>query len=183
MASNTPPQSGIIVPSELAGGFSETKQTEEVAVCRALGVELVPGAEVRREYSKTNPYNNGRPEVVFCMNGASSTWQHQPQGATGNPIPLPTNAIRQAFQSRAGEPVAKLDDLVEQIENKELKAQINNVLPLAFAAYGRAFMDARRDCMRIINTSPEHIRGVTRSGRKYNVNRNARDFAKRMGIE
>jgi len=183
MASNKPPKSGIMVPSELAGGFSETKQTEEVAVCRGLGVELIPGAGVRREYSKTNPYNSGRPEVVFCMNSASSTWEYQPQGATGNSEPLPTSAIRQAYQSTSGEPVAKLDDLVEQIDNKELKAQIKNVLPLAYAAYGRAFMEARRDCMRIINTSPEHITGVARSGRKYNVNRKARDFAKRMGIE
>jgi len=175
-------KSNIAVPDELAHGFCESQNTEEVAVCRALGVELVAGAECRKTFTKHNPYNSGRPETIFNLNSSSSTWKNKPQGATGNSEPLATKAIRDAYHSD-GAPVKELDDLIDQIENKELKAQIKNTLPLAYSCYGRAFMQAKRDCMGYLKTAPDFIRGLNRNGKPYNINRKARDFAKRMNIQ
>lgn len=175
-------KSKIPVPSDLAHGFSESQNTEEVAVCRGLGVELVAGAECRKTYTKLNPYNSGRPEVIFNLNAASSTWETKPQGATGNAEPLKTQAIRQAYASD-GSPAKELDDLIERIENKELRQQIKNILPLAYACYGRAFMQAKRDCMGYLKSAPDFIKGVNRNGKPYNINRKAREFAKRMNIQ
>ena len=172
----------VAVPTELAHGFCESQNTEEVAVCRALGVELVAGAECRKTYTKHNPYNSGRPEVIFNLNAASSTWETKPQGATGNSEPLQTKDIRQAYHSD-GSPAKELDDLISQIDNKELKQQIKNALPLAYACYGRAFMQAKRDCMGYLKGAPDFIRGVNRNGKPYNINRKAREFAKRMNIQ
>jgi len=169
-------QSQIIVPSDLASGYQETGNTDEAAMLRAMGCEPVAGAACRVDHDSKNPYGSGRGQILFALAGSSSTWWHRNGG--GKRTPMPTALLRKAYGG-GGEPALELDELIEQIPDEELRAKIQNALPLTIANYGRAFAQARQHCMALVHTAPHHATGRNRQGRKFSINVNRPDLARR----
>jgi len=170
-------QTSLLVPNSLASGFCETNDTEEAAVLRTMGCDPIEGAACRVIHDKHNPYGSGRGEVAFALDSTSSTWSTFNQsGAAGR---LPTAALRKAYGGDGAEAVM-LDDLISQIQDKELRAKIQNALPLCLAHYGRAFMANRRDCMGMIRDHAPHIAtGRNRRGRKFAIDVRNQELARK----
>lgn len=171
-------QSPIIVPNDLANGYVETSNTDEAAMLRAMGCQPVEGASCRVDHDAKNPYNSGRGKVLFAICGSSSTWWHR--SGSGKKKPLPSAQLRRAFAGE-GDPSATMDDLIEQVPDEELRARLQNQLPLCIAEYGRAFAENRQQCMALVHTAPHHATGRNRQGRKFSINVKRPDLARKWG--
>lgn len=159
----------IITPGALVGGFFESGNTDEAATLRALGCDPIAGAACRIDHDKLNPYDSGRGQVVFALSAVSSTWK------------IPARALSAAFHDRDGTPAVELDDLIAQVQDADLRAKIQKMLPLAIASYGRAFGQQRQQCMALVKASPHHAKGRSRSGGHYSIDVKNREFARRHG--
>jgi hypothetical protein len=171
----------ILVPGDLKKGFQQTQNTKKAAVAMGLGIPLVPGSEVLRHWTKDRKRNSGRPpETTFNLCGCSETWTTS-DGTKRTP--LPTSEVFRAYDSPTGEAAVVLDELIERIEDVELRERIKNQLPLSNAAYMRAALEQEQRLKRIIFRSPERVKGRTRSGGKYDIKQTSRKFARKIGAD
>ena len=96
---------------------------------------------------------------------------------------MPTTALMEAYRSE-GSPCEELDDLVAQVGDPTLRRRIQNAIPRAYAAQGRASMEHRRHVMQTLHNAIEMVRGRNRNGRSYMVGRrSSKEFLRALKIE
>tara|TARA_R100001082_G_scaffold98661_1_gene67041 strand:+ start:63 stop:569 length:507 start_codon:yes stop_codon:yes gene_type:complete len=161
--------------NQLKKGQFITGSTDLAACLIACGCSPLSGSPCTNTYTEARPFKSGQPgEVLYHLEKQSSTFT----GKDG--VAILTERLAAAFESKDANEI--LDQLIEEIEDVDLRNRIKEQLPLAIMSHHRAAM-GNRSIIRKWWRKVEPWVYIKRGNKRFLLPRSAKKTAQRWGLK
>lgn len=151
-----------------------TSNTDLAAALMASGVAPIENSPVSNTYSKEKPYTPGKPgNVLYHLKVSSDTFKNKSN------TPISAEKLASGFNSTDANEL--LDELIEKIQDQDLKDKIKEQLPLAIMSHHRAAF-GNRSIIRKWWRNVQPWVYIQRGNKKFLLPRTAKNTAKKWGL-